>query len=311
MNAFVTLVERMPNVLITMAAIRLVNLNAIISNINYPTQYSSSQCTCRAGLTGDPFVACSDTDECAAQTNPCGGNWNNLILFELLAHIDEYLAANAVCRNTNPGYKCECPPGFTGNGNIACEATEVRTLCKTNFDCTNNAECQAGQCVCRQGFTAAGTLCLDVDECRSDPQVCGANAVCVNTPGSFSCSCLPSFVGSPPSSPCSEPCVGVKCSQHAFCKAQDKEAYCECEPGWTYDPTNIAAGCVDVNECGQPGTCGDNSICTNLPGSHLCQCKPGYTGNPQVRNVFILLLNYYIFVLLTIRLDPIIHDTLL
>ena len=40
-------------------------------------------------------MACSDTDECAAQTNPCGGNWNNLILFELLAHIDEYLAANA------------------------------------------------------------------------------------------------------------------------------------------------------------------------------------------------------------------------
>ena len=38
----------------------------------------SYQCTCRAGLTGDPFVACSDTDECAAQTNPCGGEIVNL-----------------------------------------------------------------------------------------------------------------------------------------------------------------------------------------------------------------------------------------
>ena len=72
----------------------------------------------------------------------------------------------------------------------------------------------------RPGFAAAGALCLDVDECSAQAGVCGDNAVCVNTLGSFSCSCLPSFVGSPPSVPCSEPCRGVTCSQHAFCKAQ-------------------------------------------------------------------------------------------
>ena len=81
----------------------------------------------------------------------------------------------------------------------------------------------------------------------------------------------------------SEPCKGVTCSQHAYCKAEAKDAYCVCEDGWTYDPKNIAAGCIDVNECGAPGTCGENSLCTNIPGSFICQCKPGYTGNPQVR----------------------------
>ena len=55
----------------------------------------------------------------------------------------------AVCRNTAPGYACECPPGYSGDANVACEATEVRTSCRSNFDCTNNAECNNGECVCR------------------------------------------------------------------------------------------------------------------------------------------------------------------
>ncbi len=46
--------------------------------------------------------------------------------------------------------------GFSGNASISCEATEVRTLCKTNFDCTNNAKCENGQCVCRPGFSPKG-----------------------------------------------------------------------------------------------------------------------------------------------------------
>ena len=74
MNAFVTLVERMPNAQIPKEVIRLENLNFEYNYINYPIlNISPYQCTCRSGLTGDPFVACSDTDECAAQTNPCGG----------------------------------------------------------------------------------------------------------------------------------------------------------------------------------------------------------------------------------------------
>ena len=43
------------------------------------------------GLTGDPLRGCSHTDECNQFNNPCG--------------------ANAICRNTNPGFVCECPPG--------------------------------------------------------------------------------------------------------------------------------------------------------------------------------------------------------
>ena len=55
-----------------------------------------------------------------------------------------------------------------------------------------------------------------------------------------------------------------------------------CEDGWTYDPKNLKAGCIDVDECAA-NSCGENSICTNTKGSFICQCKPGFTGNPLVR----------------------------
>jgi len=40
------------------------------------------------------------------------------------------------------------------------------------------------------------------------------------------------------------PCEGVKCGHHAHCKPDGPEAYCECEPGWSFNPTNITAGCM-------------------------------------------------------------------
>ena len=44
-----------------------------------------------------------DIDECTAYENPCG--------------------ANAICRNANPGYTCDCPPGFSANPSpkVACD----------------------------------------------------------------------------------------------------------------------------------------------------------------------------------------------
>ena len=39
-------------------------------------------------------------------------------------------------------------------------------------------------------------LCVvsDADECSETPQVCGANAVCSNQPGTFRCECVSGFV---------------------------------------------------------------------------------------------------------------------
>jgi hypothetical protein len=72
---------------------------------------------------------------------------------------------------------------------------DVESLCNTNFDCVNNAECLEGQCQCRAGFIANAAKCEDINECEAGP--CGKNAYCVNTQGSFFCNCEAGFLGDP------------------------------------------------------------------------------------------------------------------
>lgn len=159
----------------------------------------------------------------------------------------------------------------------------MNILCRTNYDCTNNAECIEGQCFCQDGFEPVGSSCVDIDECRTHTDVCGSHATCVNTPGSYRCECEAGFVGAPPRISCKQPCEDVKCGQHAYCKPDGNEAYCICDEGWTFDPHDIAAGCVDIDECdrvhGPFGRCGLNATCTNTPGGFSCKCPPGYTGD--------------------------------
>jgi hypothetical protein len=42
------------------------------------------------------------------------------------------------------------------------------------------------------------------------------------------------------------PCEDVKCGPHAFCKPEGQEAYCICEDGWTFNPNDVAAGCIGM-----------------------------------------------------------------
>ena len=67
----------------------------------------------------------------------------------------------SICTNTDGGFQCSCPPGFSGDPKIGC---------------------------------------VDIDECvpnaKSAP-VCGRSALCDNLPGTFRCQCPPGFKGDP------------------------------------------------------------------------------------------------------------------
>lgn len=81
-----------------------------------------------------------------------------------------------------------------------CLQVDVTVLCKSKFDCVNNAECIEGQCFCQTGFKAQGSVCIDIDECEAQP--CGPASTCSNTPGGFHCECQPGYVGAPPRIQC-------------------------------------------------------------------------------------------------------------
>lgn len=81
------------------------------------------------------------------------------------------------------------------------------------------------------------------------------------------------------------PCEGIVCGPHAFCKLDGPETFCVCEDGWSYDPKNITAGCMDIDECdkshGPNGMCGDGALCSNTKGAYSCSCPPGFSGNAE------------------------------
>ncbi|XP_039462625.1 nidogen-2 isoform X3 [Oreochromis aureus] len=64
------------------------------------------------------------------------------------------------------------------------------------------------------------------------------------------------------------------CDTTAQCiPLEDLAFQCQCATGYTGDGHN----CYDIDECAEgSGTCGDNSECVNLPGSHRCHCQRGY-----------------------------------
>lgn len=88
---------------------------------------------------------------------------NNSYIYNQCADIDECelgdaCGADSLCTNTEGGFSCECPPGFSGDAKIAC---------------------------------------LDIDECTSTKDICGRNANCANLPGTFRCECPSGFQGDP------------------------------------------------------------------------------------------------------------------
>ena len=65
--------------------------------------------------------------------------------------------------------------------------------CICNFTHTMSCDSRNGSCYCKQGWE--GPACnTDVKECSNNETICGANAVCSETPGSYNCSCKPGFM---------------------------------------------------------------------------------------------------------------------
>ncbi|XP_049336871.1 uncharacterized protein LOC125780475 [Astyanax mexicanus] len=155
------------------------------------------------------------------------------------------LNITTVCLLNNTGYQCRCEDQYFWPCN---KCTEYGT-CDVITDNT---------CGCISGLPNDGQFCQpitelinntvcptptpDVDECAYSPSVCGLNANCTNTFGSYICTCLNGY--------------NVTNSNQSI---------------------SISNPCTDMDECTEtPEVCGPNANCSNSNGSYSCTCLNGY-----------------------------------
>ncbi|KAF4526820.1 hypothetical protein B566_EDAN018173, partial [Ephemera danica] len=287
--------------------------NAVCNVLNHvPT------CYCIEGYIGDPFTACRErpppprtpepiSDPC--QPSPCG--------------------PNSQCRQINGQAVCSCQPNYEGSPPNCRPECVVSSECPSNRACTNykcrdpcpgtcglNARCEVINhnpiCSCpaghtgdpftrcyREPVTPPPTVVSRPDPCH--PSHCGPNSICENVHESARCSCLPNYVGLPPScrpecvvntecasqqacitEKCRDPCPG-SCGINAECRVQNHIPICTCMHGHTGDPFTqcnriIEPVVIEKKDPCNPSPCGANADCND----GLCTCIRNYFGDPYV-----------------------------
>ncbi|MBN3314863.1 AGRE1 protein, partial [Atractosteus spatula] len=156
----------------------------------------SYYCQCKPGfrptssldIFTESFQTCGDVDECS---------------------LVGYCPKNSVCFNINGSYYCQCKTGFrstsrtTNFTSVSEKCTDIDEcrenvmICGVNTICSNTIG--KYYCTCKPGYksssgeenfnTTNNVLCEDVNECKEDQGICGSNATCRNTDGSYRCDC--------------------------------------------------------------------------------------------------------------------------
>lgn len=210
-------------------------------------------CACNAGFTLAPDLhSCADVDECALGSLACTGG--------------------KVCSNVPGSAQCVCPPGTELTPADTCAAPGtycLPTSCAPGTCAEANGDFA---CTCPAGYGGTGTkACADNDECMLGTAGCAPGATCVNSAGSYSCSCdAPNILhGDGTCSPGF--CVPGTCA-NGICSEGPSTYVCSCNPGFEGSGTQA---CADIDEC-TVGTaaCAAYTNCINDPGTYRCECLP-------------------------------------
>ncbi|XP_018328225.1 fibrillin-2 isoform X2 [Agrilus planipennis] len=269
----------------------------------------SFQCICPTGTQLNPSTyVCEDIDECK--------------------DLGPEACFNAECVNTVGSYKCECDPGSVldstsrvciDNRKGSCWTKMVHNRCEDNLphlsrrlECCCSIgvawgspceKCHRSECECPKGYWKAdGKTCTDINECVLSPEICRGGGTCVNTDGSFTCTCPPGLTLDVTKTQCLDvreeqcfarykhgkcnyPIDGLFHKSLCCCSSVGKAWGDKCEPCPKPGTAAFADLCPkgtgfvdrkDINECADfPGMC-LNGRCTNTLGGYNCRCNKGY-----------------------------------
>ncbi|KJE96420.1 megakaryocyte-associated tyrosine-protein kinase [Capsaspora owczarzaki ATCC 30864] len=248
----------------------------------------SGACTaCKSGYTGTP--SCST---CATNYYPSGSG------------------SCVYCIPNDGGYyTCSstgtkvCTPGYTGascNTLVSCPTAPAAPTNTTKSQCSSVSANSTCTYQCNTGYsisagspnitcsttgawapTATTLRCVDTNECNNLNG--GCNQTCLNTPGSYDCSCLTGYTkngdgkgetGCLDNNECSSANGGC---QHTCTNLPGSYA-CSCNSGYQLQPD--AKSCININECTTGmHNCAANATCADTIGSFTCTCKAGFSGN--------------------------------
>ncbi|CAH3116212.1 unnamed protein product, partial [Porites lobata] len=141
------------------------------------------------------------------------------------------------------GPVCVCRPGYKGDGR----------------KCTGGTYNLIFIFLCHSGSaTAIAEIDLNIDECSDDDNKCHQEAECINTFGSYNCSCKPGFEGD-----------GYNCRRKfLFVFSKTNLDLLAAHPKQKTDGTCAGIVCVV------------DAVCvTTQNGAQVCECKAGFTGN--------------------------------
>jgi len=209
----------------------------------------------------------NDIDECTVDSDNCD--------------------VNATCTDEQPGFSCECNPGFEGDGVICTEIDDCDpNPCQNGGACTDQGTTFSCEC---SGTGFEGDTCeLDLNECTLGTDNCDNNAACTNTIGSFTCACNAGFQGNGVTCADIDECTDEtdNCDENATCTNSPGSFICACNDGYEGDGLN----CADVDAC-TSFPCDQNATCTDLPPPALnslngrnCECNDGFEGSGEFCN---------------------------
>uniref|UniRef100_H3B8Y7 Mucin 4, cell surface associated n=1 Tax=Latimeria chalumnae TaxID=7897 RepID=H3B8Y7_LATCH len=111
----------------------------------------------------------------------------------------------------------------------------------------------------------------DVNECISTP--CKRGSTCINSPGSYNCSCAAGWTGTNCTEDIDE-CSAENPCKNGKCINTPSSYKCICDKGWTGAKKGIL---IDIDEC-LSHPCMNGATCQNGVNAYRCKCVNGYTG---------------------------------